>query len=118
MKRNSFIKSLIGLVVAPVAACKMMVEDKNKWRQVQKNLCVDMPEDYMRVKKIGLIQSDGNVNTIENPYLPEGENYITGVHFDKTGSKVFWYTHNSEGANGIFNYDIKTKIITPIFIQS
>lgn len=57
----------------------------------------------------------GNV-LIPNSLLPIGTNQAIGSFFDSVRQRILWFNYNSNGDHGIYQYSIKSKVITSIFI--
>ena len=57
----------------------------------------------------------GNYSIVNNN-LPAGSNECIGVFFDSVKNRIIWFNWNSNGDNGIYNLDIETEAVTPIFI--
>jgi hypothetical protein len=53
---------------------------------------------------------------ITNNDLPAGDNYCIGAFFDQLNNRIIWFNYNSNGDNGIYELDIATEAVTPIFI--
>jgi hypothetical protein len=53
---------------------------------------------------------------IDNNDLPAGTNNCIGAFFDQLNQKIIWFNYNSNGDNGIYELDISTEVVSPIFI--
>lgn len=53
---------------------------------------------------------------IDNNDLPAGTNSCIGAFFDQLNQKIIWFNYNSNGDNGIYEFNIATEVVTPIFI--
>lgn len=53
---------------------------------------------------------------IPNATLPDGTNVCIGSFFDSVNQRIIWFNYNSNGDNGIYKIDLKTDVISPIFI--
>lgn len=53
---------------------------------------------------------------IQNDDLPAGDNYCIGAFFDQLNQVIIWFNFNDLGNHGIYQIDIPTEVITPIFI--
>lgn len=64
----------------------------------------------MRVENI-----PGNV-LIPNYLLPSGNNECIGGFYDSVKRRIIWFNYNSNGRNGIYKYDVGTKVLSKIFL--
>lgn len=53
---------------------------------------------------------------IPNSYLPTGTNECIGSFFDSLRQRIIWFNWNSNNRHGIYQYDIRTAVITPLII--
>lgn len=53
---------------------------------------------------------------ISNALLPSGNNQCIGTFFDSLNQRIIWFNYNSNGDNGIYSIDLKTDVITQIFL--
>jgi len=58
----------------------------------------------------------GNV-LIQNENLPEGENECIGSFYDQLKQRIIWFNWNSNNKHGIYIYNVKTDIVTPLLIS-
>lgn len=58
----------------------------------------------------------GNV-LIQNENLPEGENECIGSFYDQLKQRIIWFNWNSNNKHGIYIYNVKTAIVTPLLIS-
>lgn len=58
----------------------------------------------------------GNV-LIQNSELPEGENECIGSFYDQLKQRIIWFNWNSNNYHGIYQYDVKNKVVTPLLIS-
>lgn len=64
----------------------------------------------MRVESV-----PGNV-LIPNYFLPAGTNQCIGGFYDSVKRRIIWFNYNSNGRNGIYKFDIGTKVLSKIFL--
>lgn len=53
---------------------------------------------------------------IENNDLPVGTNHCVGAFFDQLNNRIIWFNYNSNLDHGIYELNIATETVTPIFI--
>jgi len=56
-------------------------------------------------------------NTLISNTLPAGDNQAIGSFYDGLKQRIFWFNWNSNGRNGIYQYDINANTITPLLIS-
>lgn len=54
---------------------------------------------------------------IPNEYLPDGDNECIGSFYDGLRQRILWFNWNSEGRNGIYQYDLKTATVSEILVS-
>lgn len=64
----------------------------------------------MRVENV-----PGNV-LIPNYALPTGTNQQNGGFYDAVKRRIIWWNYNSNGRNGIYKYDVGTKVLSKVFL--
>lgn len=58
----------------------------------------------------------GNV-LIQNSDLPEGQNECIGSFYDQLKQRIIWFNWNSNSYHGIYQYNIKDQVVTPLLIS-
>ena len=53
---------------------------------------------------------------ISNDNLPSGINHCVGTFFDDLNQRIIWFNYNDAGDNGIYSVDLKTGIVSTIFL--
>lgn len=83
-----------------------------------------MPAIHHKMARNGRFRGNGNnmqfqgvpgTRLISNN-LPAGHNECIGSFYDSLRQRVLWFNYNSNGRNGIYQYDIKTGIITRLLV--
>lgn len=64
----------------------------------------------MRVESV-----PGN-SLIPNYTLPTGTNQQNGGFYDSVKRRIIWWNYNSNGRNGIYKYDVGTKVLSKVFL--
>lgn len=84
-----------------------------------------IPSVHHKMAVNGRFRGNGNNKRFENLFgtvlitnnnLPVGQNQCLGSFFDGIKNRILWANYNSNGKNGWYQYDIKTKITSPLLI--
>lgn len=84
-----------------------------------------VPMSHHTMAKNGVFRgNDGNkrfqsipgTRTIVNS-LPAGNNECIGSFYDGLRQRIIWFNWNSNGRNGIYQYNIKTGVVAPLLVS-